>query len=55
MTDGNQYFNRPGPRLVESAEILAEFLHPHHFDFGHFGRGWTWWETSERSRRRRTG
>lgn len=55
MTDGNQYFNRPGPRLVESAEILAEFLHPDHFDFGHFGRGWTWWETPERSRRRRTG
>ena len=22
MTDGNQYFNRPGPRVVESAEIL---------------------------------
>src|SRR5690606_4495425 len=28
LTDGNQYFNRPGPRLVESAEILAELLHP---------------------------
>lgn len=26
--DGNQYFNRPGPRLVESAEILAAVLHP---------------------------
>jgi len=25
--DGNQYFNRPGPRLVESLEILAEVLH----------------------------
>ena len=24
--DGNQYFNRPGPRLVESAEILFEIL-----------------------------
>jgi iron complex transport system substrate-binding protein len=24
--DGNQYFNRPGPRLVESAEILAEII-----------------------------
>jgi iron complex transport system substrate-binding protein len=24
--DGNQYFNRPGPRLVESLEILADFL-----------------------------
>jgi iron complex transport system substrate-binding protein len=24
ITDGNQYFNRPGPRIVESAEILAQ-------------------------------
>ena len=28
LTDGNQYFNRPGPRLVESLEILTSFLHP---------------------------
>jgi iron complex transport system substrate-binding protein len=28
LTDGNQFFNRPGPRLVESARILAEILHP---------------------------
>lgn len=28
VVDGNQYFNRPGPRLVESAEILAGILHP---------------------------
>ena len=28
ITDGNQYFNRPGPRLVDSIEILAEILHP---------------------------
>lgn len=40
VADGNQYFNRPGPRLVESAEIMAEILHPRHFDFGHAGRGW---------------
>jgi iron complex transport system substrate-binding protein len=26
--DGNAYFNRPGPRLVDSAEILAALLHP---------------------------
>ncbi len=39
-TDGNQYFNRPGPRLVESAEILAELLHPEAFDFGHYKTGW---------------
>jgi len=40
ITDGNQYFNRPGPRLVESVEILAEILHPQHFDYGHKGFGW---------------
>ena len=40
ITDGKQFFNRPGPRLVESAEILAEILHPEAFDFGHAGTGW---------------
>ena len=28
LTDGSAYFNRPGPRLVESLEILAACLHP---------------------------
>lgn len=41
LTDGNQYFNRPGPRLVESLEILAEVLHPAVFRFGHGGKGWS--------------
>src|SRR5262245_2920787 len=40
VCDGNQYFNRPGPRLVESLEILAEMLHPETFNFGHEGAGW---------------
>jgi iron complex transport system substrate-binding protein len=40
VTDGNQYFNRPGPRLVESLEILAEVLHPGAFAFGHEGTAW---------------
>jgi iron complex transport system substrate-binding protein len=40
VTDGNQYFNRPGPRLVESLEILAEILHPDVFNFAHEGTGW---------------
>ena len=40
LTDGNQYFNRPGPRLVQSLEILAEMLHPAVFPFGHQGTGW---------------
>ncbi|MDP6473401.1 MAG: cobalamin-binding protein [Alphaproteobacteria bacterium] len=38
--DGNAYFNRPGPRLVESAEILAEILRPEIHDFGHRGAAW---------------
>ena len=40
VADGNQYFNRPGPRLAETLEILAEILHPGKFDFGHRGVGW---------------
>lgn len=43
LTDGNQFFNRPGPRLVESLEIIAEILHPSHFCFGHQGTGWMQW------------
>jgi len=40
LLDGNSYFNRPGPRLLESLEILAELLHPGSFHFGHEGTGW---------------
>jgi iron complex transport system substrate-binding protein len=40
LADGNAYFHRPGPRLVESLEVLAETLHPGAFAFGHEGRGW---------------
>jgi iron complex transport system substrate-binding protein len=40
ITDGNSYFNRPGPRLVDSLEILAEILHSDIFDFGYRGTGW---------------
>ncbi len=28
LLDGNAYFSRPGPRLVDSLEILAHALHP---------------------------
>jgi len=34
VADGNAYFNRPGPRIVDSLEILAACLHPE--DFGDF-------------------
>ncbi|MGB7442080.1 MAG: cobalamin-binding protein [Coleofasciculaceae cyanobacterium] len=40
ITDGNAYFNRPGPRLVDSLEILAEIVHPELFDFGYKGTAW---------------
>lgn len=28
LVDGNAFFNRPGPRLIDSLEILANALHP---------------------------
>jgi iron complex transport system substrate-binding protein len=40
IADGNQYFNRPGPRIVDSIEILAEIIHPKQFVFGYEGDGW---------------
>jgi iron complex transport system substrate-binding protein len=40
IADGNQYFNRPGPRIVDSVEILAEIIHPKQFIFGYEGEGW---------------
>jgi iron complex transport system substrate-binding protein len=40
ITDGNQYFNRPGPRLIESLEIFAEIIHPDFFNFEHRNKGW---------------
>lgn len=38
VADGHHYFNRPGPRLVESAEIIAETLSG--LAGQHEGRGW---------------
>jgi iron complex transport system substrate-binding protein len=40
IADGNHYFNRPGPRIVDSVEILAEIIHPKQFAFGNEGEGW---------------
>lgn len=40
ILDGNQYFNRPGPRLVDSTQILAEILHPSVFRKGKTHTGW---------------
>jgi iron complex transport system substrate-binding protein len=40
FADGNAYFNRPGPRLADSAEIIAEILHPEIFSPHHRGSAW---------------
>ncbi len=45
VADGNAYFNRPGPRLVESAEILAEIMHPDVRTYGHLGDAYIVWPT----------
>jgi iron complex transport system substrate-binding protein len=31
VVDGSAYFSRPGPRIVDSLEILAEILHRERF------------------------
>jgi iron complex transport system substrate-binding protein len=40
FADGNAYFNRPGPRLADTAELLAEMLHPDAAGCRHEGTAW---------------
>jgi len=40
IIDGNQYLNRPGPRLLDSIRILSEILHPEVFKPTYHGTGW---------------
>jgi iron complex transport system substrate-binding protein len=40
IADGNQYFNRSGPRIVDSIEILAEIINSKQFVFGYEVDGW---------------
>ncbi len=40
IVDANHYFNRPGPRLVNSAQIVAEILHLDQFSPSHLNSGW---------------
>jgi iron complex transport system substrate-binding protein len=47
LLEGNQYFNRPGPRIFESTRILAEILHPELFEPVHEGSGWKPFKTAE--------
>ncbi len=45
VADGNAFFNRPGPRLVESTEMLAEIMHPDVCTYGHLGEAYVVWPT----------
>jgi iron complex transport system substrate-binding protein len=40
LADGSRFLNRPGPRLVDSLEILAEAIRPERFAFGWRGSGY---------------
>lgn len=40
LVDGRFFLHRPGPRVVESLEILLEILYPDDFSFGHRSSGW---------------
>lgn len=40
LADGNQYLNRPGPRVAQSLRILAEILYPESFEPALEGIGW---------------
>ncbi len=56
LGDGNALFNRPGPRVAETLECLAEAMHPEAFRFGHEGTGWERWDgASENASGRRAG
>jgi iron complex transport system substrate-binding protein len=45
VADGNLYFNRSGPTVFETAEILAEIFHPDVFAPKHEGGAWVRWPT----------
>lgn len=46
MLDGSHYFNRPGPRIMGSTEILAEIFHPDLFRGQSDRNGWVRYRSS---------
>jgi iron complex transport system substrate-binding protein len=40
IANGAQYFQQSGASLIDTAEILAEIIHPKLFIFGFEGNGW---------------
>jgi iron complex transport system substrate-binding protein len=48
VADGNRYFNRSGPSAFETAEVIAEILHPGSFERRHPESVWRPWTRSRR-------
>lgn len=40
VVDGHQYFNRPGPRIIDALEILGAMLHPNCIPRRHDQQAW---------------
>jgi len=40
FVDGNAYIARPGPRIIDGSEILAEIFHPQQFPKTHLDSDW---------------
>jgi iron complex transport system substrate-binding protein len=47
VVDGSAYFSRPGPRIVDSLEMLAEMLHPERFPRRYPASAWRRLATAE--------
>ena len=45
IADGNAYFNRSGPRIVDTIEMLAEMITPKYFNYGYECEGWIKFES----------
>jgi iron complex transport system substrate-binding protein len=43
VADGNRFFNRSGPSAFETAELLAEILHPNAVEPCHQETAWRTW------------
>lgn len=43
IADGNHYFNRSGPSVFETLDVLGEILHPAVFPARHEGTAWRRW------------
>jgi iron complex transport system substrate-binding protein len=55
ILDGDHYFNRPGPRLKESAEILAHIFHPSLFKNREISSGWVQYNSETDQQHTATG